>query len=62
MAEGMSSEQPSPPALPSAKAPGNPAILSCPQSIGVNIVWPLLNKLPRQRNQNDQLLEIIMIM
>lgn len=51
VAEGMSSEQPSPPSLPSAKASGNSAILSCPQSISANSLWSILNKLQSQRDK-----------
>lgn len=50
VAEGMSSEQPSPPSPPSAKAPGNSAVLSYPQSIGANSLWSILNKLQSQRD------------
>lgn len=53
-AEGMSSEQPSPPSLPSAKAHGNSAILSCPQSIGANSLWSILNKLQSQRDKKKK--------
>lgn len=49
---GVVAEQPSPPSLPSAKAPGNSAILSCPQSIGLaNSLWSILNKLQSQRDK-----------
>lgn len=63
VAEGMSSEQRSPPSLPSAKAPGNSAVLSYPQSIGANSLWSILNKLQSQRDLKKKglLLEIIMI-